>query len=119
MRLAQVAMAHRDTSVSVLCSELGIKPVTLYRYVGPQGELLRAGQEDPRHLNRELRQPRRQRSTWSTFEVAGLGAEGARGVAGTLHRPVCVTRSHYSGMGPPGMGPPGTVPVNAPKADTP
>ena len=28
---AQAAMAHRDTSVSVLCRELGIRPVTLYR----------------------------------------------------------------------------------------
>ena len=45
MRLAQVAMAHRDTSVSVLCSELGIKPVTLYRYVGPQGELREQGKK--------------------------------------------------------------------------
>ena len=32
-------MAHRDTSVSELCTQLGIKPVTLYRYVGPQGQL--------------------------------------------------------------------------------
>ena len=32
-------MAHRDTSVAALCRELGIKPVTLYRYVGPQGQL--------------------------------------------------------------------------------
>ncbi len=30
-------MSHRDTWVSELCSELGIRPVTLYRYVGPQG----------------------------------------------------------------------------------
>ena len=45
VRLAQVAMAHRDTSVSVLCSELGIKPVTLYRYVGPQGELREQGEK--------------------------------------------------------------------------
>ena len=37
-RLAQAAMARRDTSVSALCRELGIKPVTLYRYVGPQGQ---------------------------------------------------------------------------------
>ena len=37
VRLAQAAMAHRDTSVSALCRELGIRPVTLYRYVGPQG----------------------------------------------------------------------------------
>ena len=43
VRLAQAAMAHRNTAVSVLCSELGIKPVTLYRYVGPQGELREQG----------------------------------------------------------------------------
>ena len=29
-------MAHRDTAASALCRELGIRPVTLYRYVGPQ-----------------------------------------------------------------------------------
>ena len=40
VRLAQAAMAHRDTSVS-----LGIKPVTLYRYVGPQGQLREQGQK--------------------------------------------------------------------------
>ena len=38
VRLAQAAMVHRDTSVSELCTQLGIKPVTLYRYVGPQGQ---------------------------------------------------------------------------------
>ena len=42
VRLAQAAMAHRDTSVSALCRELGIRPVTLYRYVGPQGPVARA-----------------------------------------------------------------------------
>ena len=36
-------MAHRDTSVSALCRELGITPVTLYRYVGPQGQLCEQG----------------------------------------------------------------------------
>ena len=36
-------MAHRDASVSELCRELGIRPVTLYRYVGPQGQLREAG----------------------------------------------------------------------------
>lgn len=39
VRLAQAAMAQRDTSVSDLCKELGIERVTLYRYVGPKGEL--------------------------------------------------------------------------------
>src|SRR5690606_24287740 len=39
VRLAQAAMAQRDTSVSELCKELGIERVTLYRYVGPKGEL--------------------------------------------------------------------------------
>ena len=43
VRLAQAAMAHRDTSVSALCRELGIRPVTLYRYVGPQGQLREQG----------------------------------------------------------------------------
>ena len=52
VRLAQAAMAHRDTSVSELCRELGIRPVTLYRYVGPQGQLREAGPEGPRLLNR-------------------------------------------------------------------
>ena len=32
-------MANRDTSLSELCGELSIKPVTLYRYVGPEGQL--------------------------------------------------------------------------------
>ncbi|HLP69388.1 MAG TPA: recombinase family protein [Rhizobium sp.] len=37
--LAQAAMAQRDTSVSDLCTNLGIERVTLYRYVDPKGEL--------------------------------------------------------------------------------
>ena len=40
------------TAVSALCRELGIRPVTLYRYVGPQGELREQGREGPRHLKR-------------------------------------------------------------------
>ena len=51
VRLAQAAMTHRDTSVSALCRELGIRPVTLYRYVGPQGQLREQGQKGPRLLN--------------------------------------------------------------------
>ena len=39
VRLAQAAMTKRETSVTELCKELGITPVTLYRYVGPKGEL--------------------------------------------------------------------------------
>lgn len=39
IRLAQVAMTNRDTSVAQLCKELGVKPVTLYRYVDPIGNL--------------------------------------------------------------------------------
>ena len=39
VRTIQAAMVHRDTSVSELCSELGISTVTLYRYVDPQGNL--------------------------------------------------------------------------------
>ena len=37
-------MANRDTSVSDLARELGIKPTTLYRYVGPTGELRENGE---------------------------------------------------------------------------
>lgn len=39
VRMAQAAMANRDTSVGELCKELGVKPVTLYRYVDPNGNL--------------------------------------------------------------------------------
>lgn len=43
VRVAQAAMANRDTSVTDLAAESGIKPVTLYRYVGPKGELRENG----------------------------------------------------------------------------
>ncbi|MGX9351428.1 recombinase family protein [Shimia sp. W99] len=43
VRLAQAAMSSRDTSVSQLAAELGVKPVTIYRYVGPNGELRENG----------------------------------------------------------------------------
>jgi DNA invertase Pin-like site-specific DNA recombinase len=39
VRMAQAAMANRDTAVTELCAELGIKPVTLYRYVDPHRNL--------------------------------------------------------------------------------
>ena len=39
IRLAQAAMGNRDTKVSDLCEELSITRTTLYRYVGPNGEL--------------------------------------------------------------------------------
>ena len=44
VRLAQAAMANRDPSVSDLAKELGSKPVTLHRYVGPNGELRENGE---------------------------------------------------------------------------
>ena len=43
VRLAQAAMQSRDTSVAELAQELHVKPVTLYRYVGPKGELRKNG----------------------------------------------------------------------------
>lgn len=43
VRLAQAAMAARDTPVAALCAELGIRPVTLYRYVAPDGSLREHG----------------------------------------------------------------------------
>ena len=39
IRLAQSAMANRDTHVARLCEELDISRATLYRYVGPDGAL--------------------------------------------------------------------------------
>jgi DNA invertase Pin-like site-specific DNA recombinase len=39
LRLAQAAMAKRDTKVGDLCVELGVTRQTLYRFVGPEGEL--------------------------------------------------------------------------------
>jgi DNA invertase Pin-like site-specific DNA recombinase len=45
VRLAQVAMKNRDTSVMDLCKELNITRPTLYRYVGPSGELRDFGEK--------------------------------------------------------------------------
>lgn len=39
LRLAQAAMATRDTKVGDLCKELGVTRQTLYRFVDPRGEL--------------------------------------------------------------------------------
>ena len=45
VRLAQATMKSRDTSVADLAAELRVKPVTLYRYVGPRGELRKNGKQ--------------------------------------------------------------------------
>lgn len=45
VRLAQVAMKNRDSSVSELCKELNITRPTLYRYVGPNGEIREFGEK--------------------------------------------------------------------------
>jgi DNA invertase Pin-like site-specific DNA recombinase len=39
LRLAQAAMASRDTKVGDLCAELGVTRQTLYRFVDPKGDL--------------------------------------------------------------------------------
>jgi DNA invertase Pin-like site-specific DNA recombinase len=39
VRLAQAAMGNKETRISSLCEELGVTRTTLYRYVGPNGEL--------------------------------------------------------------------------------
>jgi len=41
--LAQAAMGKKETLVSELSKELGITRATLYRYVGPNGELRKYG----------------------------------------------------------------------------
>lgn len=43
VRLAQAAMGQPETRVMALCRELGVSRQTLYRHVGPQGELRSAG----------------------------------------------------------------------------
>ena len=43
LRLAQAAMAKRDTKVGELCAELGVTRQTLYRFVDPKGELREDG----------------------------------------------------------------------------
>jgi hypothetical protein len=45
VRLAQAAMGKRETSVAALCDELRITRATLYRYVGPNGELREHGRQ--------------------------------------------------------------------------
>ena len=37
-------MGKKETKVSELCTEVGVTRVTLYRYVGPNGELRAHGQ---------------------------------------------------------------------------
>ena len=43
VRLAQAAMGKKETIVSDLCAELGITRATLYRYIGPEGQLREHG----------------------------------------------------------------------------
>jgi len=45
LRLAQAAMADPGTNVGELCRELGITRQTLYRHVGPTGELREDGRK--------------------------------------------------------------------------
>jgi transposase-like protein len=45
LRLARAAMADPGTNVGDLCRELGVTRQTLYRHVGPAGELRSDGQK--------------------------------------------------------------------------
>jgi len=45
IRLAQASMGKSDTVVLDLCKELGVSRQTIYRYVGPNGELREQGQK--------------------------------------------------------------------------
>jgi DNA invertase Pin-like site-specific DNA recombinase len=44
LRLAMAAMGQRETTIGVLCTELGVSRQTLYRHVDPKGELRPDGQ---------------------------------------------------------------------------
>jgi DNA invertase Pin-like site-specific DNA recombinase len=43
VRLAQAAMGKKETVISELCDELDITRATLYRYIGPKGQLREYG----------------------------------------------------------------------------
>jgi len=45
LRLARAAMGQPETKVADLCAELGITRQTLYRFVGPNGELRADGEK--------------------------------------------------------------------------
>ena len=45
VRMLEAAMGKPETSVADLCRELGCSKATLYRYVGPTGELRKRGRE--------------------------------------------------------------------------
>jgi len=45
LRLATAAMGQPETKVADLCTELGITRQTLYRFVGPKGELRDDGEK--------------------------------------------------------------------------
>lgn len=44
LRIAEAAMGKPETKVADLCAELGITRQTLYRFVGPKGELRANGE---------------------------------------------------------------------------
>src|SRR3954447_1896655 len=52
LRLAQAAMATPETNVVELCRELGIGRMTLYRHIGPNGELREPGRKLLERQNR-------------------------------------------------------------------
>jgi transposase-like protein len=45
LRLAMAAMGQPETKVAELCRELGVTRQTLYRHVGPTGELREDGRK--------------------------------------------------------------------------
>ena len=47
LRTAMAAMGQPETRVGALCRELGVTRQTLYRHVGPKGELRPDGRRTP------------------------------------------------------------------------
>jgi DNA invertase Pin-like site-specific DNA recombinase len=54
LRLARAAMGQPETKVSDLCAELGVARQTLYRFVGPEGELREDGKRLLEKRRRDL-----------------------------------------------------------------
>ncbi len=71
LRQAQAAMGQPETHVGTLCRELGVTRQTLYRHVGPKGELRRYLFHLPLH-------PRPQRRRLTPNGGVASGVQGCR-----------------------------------------
>jgi hypothetical protein len=72
LRLAQAAMAKRDTKVGDLCKELGVTRQTLYRFVDPKGELRADGTKLLKRKGQSVSLRKSKRPTRGHLKVCAL-----------------------------------------------